>query len=469
MEIVTRKEGYGYLLKWVVRLGDLLLINLFFISLYLLCNSIISEGAFDAHGIIESFLLINLSYFITLSFVSIEVSSNIVFFDKILQRSVGFITLYTIILTVGFSLFGGLSFGLLSWCVIYLVLGLLYASWHIVFRLALKFYRRKGHNFKKIVIIGKGLNGQNLYDEISSHDYGYKILGFFDDDILTNSEEPDYLGTISKVEDFCLKNGVDEMYCTLPGNQEVKTIQLLNFSEKHMIRFYLVPEFYKYIKRRLVLNFLQSMPVVGIRREPLQLFSNRMIKRGFDLIFSLTVLFTIFPILYIVLGAIIKLTSRGPVIFKQSRTGLEGKTFNCYKFRSMTINREADMLTATRGDRRVTAIGKFMRKTSLDEMPQFLNVVMGNMSVVGPRPHMIQQTKLYSKFIDKFMVRHLVKPGITGWAQISGYRGETKTIGQMEGRFKKDIWYLENWSFFLDIKIIIVTVLNVFKGEENAY
>jgi putative colanic acid biosynthesis UDP-glucose lipid carrier transferase len=173
--------------------------------------------------------------------------------------------------------------------------------------------------------------------------------------------------------------------------------------------------------------------------------------------------------MYIVFGIIIKITSHGPVFFKQKRTGLQGKVFDCYKFRSMRINGSADSVATIKSDPRITKIGAFMRKTSIDEFPQFINVFKGDMSIVGPRPHMIQQTKLYTGLIDKFMVRHLVKPGITGWAQVSGYRGETKTIEQMESRFRRDVWYLENWTFILDLKIIIVTAINLFKGEDNAY
>ena len=236
-----------------------------------------------------------------------------------------------------------------------------------------------------------------------------------------------------------------------------------------MIRFHLVPEFHKYIKRRFALTFLESTPILSLRNEPLQHFSNRLVKRSFDLILSLFVLLTIFPIVYVIFGTIIKATSKGPVFFKQKRTGKGGRVFNCYKFRSMRPNKEADKLQATSGDPRVTKIGAFMRKTSIDEFPQFINVLRNDMSVVGPRPHMLKHTELYSSIIDKFMVRHLVKPGITGWAQVTGYRGETKTVEEMEGRVVRDVWYLENWTFFLDLKIIYLTIANVFKGDQNAF
>ncbi len=177
----------------------------------------------------------------------------------------------------------------------------------------------------------------------------------------------------------------------------------------------------------------------------------------------------LFPFVYLIFGAIIKWTSPGPVFFKQKRTGIKGKEFYCYKFRSMQLNDDANKKQAVQGDPRVTKIGQFMRKTSVDELPQFINVLKNDMSIVGPRPHMLQHTDLYSSLIDKFMVRHLVKPGITGWAQVTGCRGETKTVEEMEERVKRDVWYLENWTFFLDLKIIYLTIANAIKGDKKAF
>ncbi len=161
--------------------------------------------------------------------------------------------------------------------------------------------------------------------------------------------------------------------------------------------------------------------------------------------------------------------SKGPVLFKQKRSGRSNEPFYCLKFRSMTVNENADMLQATKNDKRVTKVGAFLRKTSLDELPQFINVLIGNMSVIGPRPHMLSHTEQYSALIDKFMVRHFLKPGITGWAQVNGHRGETRTTDDMAKRVEADVWYLEHWSFLLDMKIMFLTVYNILKGEKNAY
>lgn len=331
-------------------------------------------------------------------------------------------------------------------------------------------YRRKGHNFKRIIIVGAGKNGMELYrvmkDDLS---YGFSIMGFFDDNLSLQSVLPNYLGMTHEVEKYVLANDIDEIYCTLPGTQDEKILRIMNFAEKHMIRFYIVPEFYRNIKKSLVMEIMESIPLLAVRREPLQAAYNRALKRTFDILFSLGILLTIYPILYVVIGILIKATSPGPIFFKQKRTGLYGQEFECYKFRTMRVNADADKLQAAKDDPRKTRIGDFLRRTNLDEFPQFINVLRGEMSVVGPRPHMLKHTEQYSALIDKYMVRHLVKPGVTGWAQVTGYRGETKTLEQMEGRVKRDVWYIENWSFFLDLKIIVVTILNMSKGEKNAY
>jgi putative colanic acid biosynthesis UDP-glucose lipid carrier transferase len=205
-----------------------------------------------------------------------------------------------------------------------------------------------------------------------------------------------------------------------------------------------------------------------MRHEPLESTLNRAIKRSFDLVFSLLVIVLIFPWLFPVLMLIVKCTSRGPVFFKQERSGENNRTFWCYKFRTMRVNNLSDELQATKNDVRITPIGKFLRRSNLDELPQFFNVLAGDMSVVGPRPHMLKHTKDYSALINSFLVRHLVRPGITGWAQVCGFRGETINIEQMEKRVEYDIWYIENWSFLLDLKIVYLTVRNMLNGNKNA-
>lgn len=469
-QIAEKKEGYGYLINWIVRIGDLMVINLFFIALYIfLCNNYHIDTLAIHDKKIQALLLINLSYFIASTFVRIDISSNIIFFDKIIQNSTYFITLYSIILTGFLGIFNIITLLFVPWLICFTILTTLYCCWHIIFRLFLKEYRRKGYNYRNVIIIGGGINGISIYKELIGSDFGYNILGFFDDNLDNQYAIPNYLGDLSSIQEYIEQENIDEIYCTLPGSKDSKIVELISFSEKHMIRFYLVPEFYKYIKRKFSLHFLNTVPILSLRYEPLQHISNRIAKRIFDIIFSGLILILVFPSIYVIFGLIIKISSPGPIFFKQKRTGIKGKDFYCYKFRSMRLNAVANLQSATKADPRITKVGAFMRKTSIDELPQFINVLKGEMSVVGPRPHMLKHTELYSKLIEKFMVRHLVKPGITGWAQVTGCRGETKTVYDMEERVKKDVWYIENWTFFLDMKIIVKTILNVFKGEENAY
>jgi putative colanic acid biosynthesis UDP-glucose lipid carrier transferase len=234
--------------------------------------------------------------------------------------------------------------------------------------------------------------------------------------------------------------------------------------------FYSVPNVRNYLKRKMNMALYGDVPVLYISEIPLNRPGNKLFKRVFDIVVSVIFLVFFFPWIYLIVGAIIKLTMPGPVFFKQKRTGLDGREFWCYKFRSMKVNDEADSVQATKDDPRKTKFGNFMRHTNIDELPQFWNVLMGTMSIVGPRPHMLKHTEVYSQLISKYMVRHFVKPGITGWAQVTGCRGETHELWQMERRVRKDIWYIENWSFLLDLKIIWLTIWEVISGKnDEAY
>lgn len=459
---------HGYLIQWLIGIGDMVVLNLMFLLVYHELDSFYTK-AID-NNLREVLLLLNFCYFFSLYFVPIQLHRSIVYLDKIVQRAFSVISL----LIFPFAtclIFLNVGDVLATFLVVYYVSTIVvFSCWRVFVRMLLKFYRRKGYNFKRVVIVGAGKNGMELYramrDDISS---GFNILGFFDDNLALKDILPSYLGTTDKVEEFAIAKDIDEIYCTLPGTNDEKILRMLNFAEKQMIRFYIVPEFYRNVKKSMVMEFLESVPLLTIRRKPLQAFYNRALKRSFDLVFSSVVLCTIFPILYVLIGFLIKRSSPGPIFFKQKRTGLYGHDFECYKFRTMRVNDQADTMQAVKDDPRKTKIGDFLRRTNLDEFPQFINVFKGDMSVVGPRPHMLKHTEQYSALIDKYMVRHLVKPGVTGWAQVTGYRGETKTLEQMEGRVKRDVWYIENWTFFLDLKIIVVTLVNMFRGDKNAY
>ncbi|OFX67447.1 MAG: hypothetical protein A2X12_11410 [Bacteroidetes bacterium GWE2_29_8] len=235
------------------------------------------------------------------------------------------------------------------------------------------------------------------------------------------------------------------------------------------MRLKLVPDFSGFLNKKVEIKFYNKIPILTLHKEPLENPVNRIIKRFFDIIFSSLVILIVFPLIFPIIALIIKLTSRGPVFYKQKRAGRNYKVFIIWKFRSMTLGNNKEYIQAKKEDARVTKIGKFIRKTSIDELPQFLNVLMGDMSVVGPRPHPLKLDEEYKMLVDQYMIRNWVKPGITGFAQVKGFRGETESKWKMHKRVQYDIWYIENYTFFLDMYIIVNTILNIFKGEKNAY
>jgi putative colanic acid biosynthesis UDP-glucose lipid carrier transferase len=260
----------------------------------------------------------------------------------------------------------------------------------------------------------------------------------------------------------------DELYVCL-SRKERDTIRLLSREcDRQVTQFFYVPVSVESIGLKFQREYIDDIEVFTTHESPLQNPMNKMVKRCMDIALSIVFLIPtaiIFPFVYV----IIKIQSPGPLFFRQERTGLDGKNFKMVKFRSMHVNKDADKIQATKDDPRKYPFGNFMRKANIDELPQFWNVLMGNMSIVGPRPHMLAHTEMYSELIDKYMVRHFVKPGITGWAQVTGFRGETKELWQMEGRVQRDIWYIENWTVWLDIRIIWLTFKTFFVHDKNAY
>ena len=336
---------------------------------------------------------------------------------------------------------------------------------------AIKHARKEGFNFKRVIIIGANDMGEKM-NNILQRDlsYGYQVMGAFcNQPEKKASSTLQLLGKHDEIENYILNNKIDEMYIALEYQHTHLIPELIALCEKNMIRMKIVPNFQKYTKSRKVnINFYENTPVLMLREEPQELASNRIIKKLFDTCFSFLVITLVLTWLFPILILIVKLSSKGPAFFKQHRTGENKETFTCYKFRTMEVNQLADEMQAKKGDPRITKIGAFMRKTNLDEFPQFFNVLFGQMSIVGPRPHMLKHTEQYSALINDYLVRHFAKPGITGWAQVNGFRGETKELIDMKRRVEYDIWYIENWTFLLDLKIIYMTVMNMFKGEKNA-
>lgn len=339
-----------------------------------------------------------------------------------------------------------------------------------VMKYFLHYLRKNGLNIKRVLIVGHGKAAMR-FNQLISHNnhFGYTVVGFLDDELDAKTSDIRVLGKTSQLKEIIIDHKIHEVIVAIPNINEEKINEFDDIVNQEGVRLRIIPDFYHLYYNRYVVKNFGSIPVISIRKEPLEEPHWRNVKRIFDIFFSAFVLLFVCSWLFLIIGIIIKLTSKGPIFFKQKRLGKDKEEFDCYKFRSMYVNSKSDELQATKNDKRITPIGKFLRKTSLDEFPQFWNVLKGNMSVVGPRPHMIKHNIEYSKVIEHYMVRQLVKPGITGWAQINGYRGETKEDIEMMNRVEYDVWYLENWFFLLDLKIIFLTFWNVFKGEDKAY
>ena len=320
-----------------------------------------------------------------------------------------------------------------------------------------------GGNFRRVVIVGEEKNTNHLVEFFNDNpNYGYKHLKLFD--LQSNKKEK-----IQECFQFVLENRIDEIYCALADLSNTDVNNFIDFADNNLKTLKFLPDEKEVTARNLKLDYYGYIPIVSLRNIPLDDTANKIIKRVFDLLFSILIIVGILSWLTPILAILIKLESKGPIFFKQKRNGLNYHEFECYKFRSMTINEIADIEQVSKNDPRITKIGKFIRKTSIDELPQFFNVFLGEMSVVGPRPHMVSHTEMYAKKVDKFMVRHFIKPGITGLAQTNGFRGEVETETDIINRVKYDIYYLENWTLLLDIKIVFLTVFNTIKGEEKAY
>ncbi len=462
---------YSTFFKWITVLTDFFFLNLSLIICFYIEHpgGSLWEGAYENYRL--NFLLINLFWFYCSSMVRL--------YDHIMSRDAwptvnATVTALVMYLVAPFAMTLVLpNFSLSTQFVIHSFI--LLTVFLLVSKTAFLSVRRSRRQlwaeFKTVVIVGGGAAGKELYAYFSANPHlGYRVAGFFDDEI-DGANAPDLL-KLGRIEDcytYAKENGVSEIFCALSGHELEKVKALMQEADKHMIRFRLVPDLKAFFDKNVMLEIYGQMPVLAARNEPLENKANEIIKRTFDLVFSVLVITFLLSWLVPLIGLIIKWDSKGPVFFKQLRSGKENKAFYCYKFRSMTVNSDSDSKQAVKGDARITRVGAFLRKTSLDELPQFFNVLKGEMSVVGPRPHMLKHTQDYSLLINNFMVRHFLTPGITGWAQITGFRGETKETEAMAGRVEADLWYLENWSLLLDLKIIFLTVWQAVRGNDKAF
>lgn len=323
-------------------------------------------------------------------------------------------------------------------------------------------------NIRNIVIVGSGHNVDELINIFTiKKELGYNIKAFF-----SNNEHKTRTGTIKESFNFLKKNdSIDEIYCAIDELSEKEVNEYVKYANINHCNIKFIPKTSKLFTKRLRTDYYTYLPVLSIQEGPLSDDFNKFIKRSFDLFFSLFIIIFILSWLSLVLFVLIKLESKGPLFYRHKRNGIDYKEFECYKYRSLKTTQEIKGTYVKQEDPRLTKIGKFLRKTNMDELPQFVNVLKGEMSVVGPRPHMLSYTDEYSKKIDKynFIFRHHIKPGITGLAQVSGFRGEVEMDKDIINRIKYDNFYIENWSILLDIKIIFQTITNIIKGEEKAY
>ena len=450
---MKNKTGrYSVYIRPIIIFLDLLIVNL----LVLLCmRSAMSN--FGYHSILTIFWLI-ISYY-SGYYEVYRFSKGIEIFGKLLKQFffislitfayVGYKYKYVTTEEVGFYIL---------WS--FILVGLLKFS---IFFLLKKYRLLYGGNHRNVIIVGNGKSVDELTEFfVSNPDYGYNLTKVFPLKVNKKIETKDCC-------DFVIEKKIDEIYVSLNSLTNKEVDNLIYFADNNLKTIKFLPDNKNTFLRNLAVEYYGYIPVISLRTIPLDKEVNKRLKRVFDIIFSLLIIICFLSWLTPLIALLILIESKGPIFFKQKRNGLNYEEFYCYKFRSMHLNPIADLEQVQKNDPRITKMGKFIRKTSIDELPQFFNVLLGDMSVVGPRPHMVSHTEMYAKTVDKFMVRHFIKPGITGLAQTNGFRGEVETEKDIVNRVKYDIFYLENWSILLDVKIIIATVINAIRGEKKAY
>lgn len=463
MTEINQKGRYGKYIQLILTCFDMLVLNGVFIVTALLSPNFISVRSRTV------WLITNAAYLIALYSVKHMRVLRSIAMEHVIANSFKCIAFHALIFICCLYFIGIDTINWKSFVLFYGLLVVCVPLWWTLARILIKYFRHKGRNFSKVVIVGANPTSRRLYQVLKSDvGFGYQIAGFFDNAPSDIIDDELYRGKIDGLDEYIKINKIDEVYCVLPGENEEQIKKVLDITEQNVVRYFYVPQIARYVSRNYEMYALGSIPLLTVRHQPLSVLRNRLIKRSFDIAFSSLVILCS-PIVLIPVAIAIKISSPGPIFFKQRRTGYRGRDFYCYKFRTMRVNADSDRVQASKHDSRKTRVGSFLRKTSIDELPQFFNVLRGDMSVVGPRPHMLLHTEEFSRLINKYMVRHYIKPGITGWAQINGFRGQTEQLWQMEKRVEYDVWYIENWSILLDMKIMVRTVFNAIHGESNAF
>jgi putative colanic acid biosynthesis UDP-glucose lipid carrier transferase len=456
---------YFYLLRINLAFTDFVLFNVCFFFAYYLSNKY--GVPINRHVYQHSIIIFNLIWIICIGIFKLYSNQTIHRLEAI-YRATGKSILLHIALIVYFLYFSDLvvfskNF-YISFYTLLIIAFLLSRFIGTIFQALLT----KNFSIRKAVaILDMNKTGLKLAKYLEQQS-NLNFMGFLSEGISVNGYGELIENFPARQLRFAVDSGIEEVYVSLDTNRMTDVSELIKEGEKQCVRLKFVPDFTS-LETNFRFDRMGNFTVLCARTEPLERIENRFKKRLFDIFVSSAVIVFILSWLYPIMAIIIKIQSPGPVLFKQLRSGRDNKPFICYKFRSMRVNNDSEQCQASLNDDRITPIGRFMRKTSLDEFPQFFNVLFDNMSIIGPRPHMLSHTEQYRKIIDKYMVRHFLKPGISGLAQINGYRGETKDIRLMEKRVEQDIFYMESWSLMLDLRIVFLTIFNIFRGEKNAY
>ena len=463
--MLQMQTRYLYLLRIFLALSDLALINL-------CCYMSLLFGQHSGESVNEGLLLqrvvlCNFTWLLCSGFFRLYALNTVASTEAIYRATWRTFVLHVLVFTGILLLNQGAAFSRMLVFAFYLALlfSLLmsrFAGTAIEMLMMRHFSIRR-----EVAVLGKNSGGLRLAGYLQEQN-NVHFRGFLGEESFSVNEKGELCAAGMDQLRMAAAAGVDEVFVSLAYEQMGNAATLIREAEKQCVRLKVVPDMLD-TATPFKVSYLGDFPVLSVRTEPLVDMASRMKKRLFDVVFSLLVIVFIISWLYPLLALFIKIQSPGPVLFRQLRSGRDNKPFWCYKFRSMHVNADSDRKQAQRNDSRITPIGRFMRRTSLDEFPQFFNVLFGNMSIVGPRPHMVNQTEQYRALIDQYMVRQFLKPGITGWAQVNGLRGETKEVIQMRRRVEHDIWYMENWSAMLDVRIVFITIFSVLKGEENAF
>jgi putative colanic acid biosynthesis UDP-glucose lipid carrier transferase len=412
---------------------------------------------------------VNLSWMATVYLLALYLSKEWLDFERFSKRTLKCYVV-TLLSTLLFIFFYHFQYSRLFFIIFFSGFGLALLINRTIFYILVMVLKRQSRFRKNVIVLGYNDISKRLISYFQKQTKLVNVVGCFEDKERVNelSVFP-IIGDLRDCMPFAKENNVTEIYSTLAPENYPYLYELANEAESHFMHFKFVPDYHIFVNRNIYVDFVDDIPILSLRNEPLEDTGNRIKKRLFDVVFSLFVIVFILSWLIPLMAILIKLDSKGPVFFIQLRSGKSNQPFKCFKFRSLRVNTEAHTHQVTRGDQRITKLGRFMRKSNIDELPQFINVFLGDMSIVGPRPHMLKHTQDFSHLYKQYMIRHFVKPGLTGWAQVHGFRGEIRDNKLLRKRIEHDIWYMENWSLWLDVKIILMTIYVTVLGDKNAF